>query len=127
MGSLSVSDTLVDVVICRQGNIDARVAGRLVPGQLAVLTHLPTGTDVVRPTLRIPPGGSTPARQQGAGDRLLLVMQGEARVRWGPALDTGATAASGDLVFIPAGVRHLAENPDSRDALQLLVLQDGSD
>lgn len=115
-----------DVVVCRDGVVDARVAGRLLPDQLARLTHLPTGSGPAQPALEIPPGAATASRTQGPEDGILLVLEGRARLRWGDDLGNGTATGPGDLVWIPAGVFYRLENDAPRDTVRLTVLGGGT-
>lgn len=120
------SDAPGDVVVCRDGVVDARIAAQLLPDGLALLTHLPTGAGPPQPTLTIAPGASTAARTQGPEDGILLVIQGCARLRWGRGLGSEAITHPGDLLFIPAGIFHLLENGARRDTVRLAVLRGGT-
>ncbi len=120
------SDAPGDVVVCRDGVVDARIAAQLLPDGLALLTHLPTGAGPSQPTLTIAPGASTAARMQGPGDGILLVIEGCARLRWGRGLGSEAITHPGDLLLIPAGIYHQIENEAARDTARLAVLRGGT-
>ena len=57
--------------------------------------------------ITIGPGEDAGPEEVHAGDQVIYVIEGEARVRLGPATHT---AGPGACVMIPAGTRHHVEN-----------------
>ena len=74
--------------------------------------------------VRIPPGVRSQAHSHGEHESAVYVLEGEVVTWFGDELLKHATARSGDFVYIPAGVPHVAANYGDVDAVALVARTD---
>lgn len=103
---------------------DATLAGLAGAARLAELTHLPGGVPSGQfETVELGAGDTSPSRTSGAGETLLHVVAGRARVEWGPELGSSVLANAGDTLVVSAGEAFRTANPSGSEPLQLLLIR----
>ena len=71
-------------------------------------------------------GAKTGAHHHGALESVIYVVRGNARMRWGEALEFTAEAGPGDFIFVPPYVPHQEINASRDETLEcVLVRSDG--
>jgi uncharacterized RmlC-like cupin family protein len=109
--------------VIRHDEIGQGAAADLVSRLVAELSHAPTGfSTLAARSLELAPGASEQASHYESVDSIICVLSGEATIRWGARLAFCCTARPGDLVIVPAGVAHQAENVSCVEALLYMVL-----
>ena len=74
--------------------------------------------------LRVPPGGRAKAHLHESHETAIYVLEGQAIMYWGDALEHRMDTVAGDLVYIPAGVPHLPINTGSVEAVAVIARTD---
>ena len=75
----------------------------------------------------LPPGMVGPTHTHAGHESAIYVLEGEALIRWGQALEHETTARAGDFVFVPAGMPHQAVNPTSEPCRTVIARTDPSE
>ena len=111
------------VRVIRSDEITRGAAGDLVARLVAELSHAPTGHGTLAArTLEIAAGACPQAHHHRSVESVISVTSGQATIRWGENMECCCTAGPGDLVIIPAGVPHQAQNASSTEVLQCVLL-----
>ncbi|MDQ7250711.1 cupin domain-containing protein [Dongia sedimenti] len=77
-------------------------------------------------TVHIHPNAKTGAHHHGPLESVIYVVRGQARMRWGEALEFTAEAGPGDFIYIPPFVPHQEINASRDEVLEcVLVRSDG--
>jgi uncharacterized RmlC-like cupin family protein len=74
--------------------------------------------------LTIPPGGRAKAHKHEHHETAIYVLEGKARMWFGPKLEEMMEAKAGDMVYIPADMPHLPENPYGEVARAVIARTD---
>ncbi|MEM1129862.1 MAG: cupin domain-containing protein [Pseudomonadota bacterium] len=74
--------------------------------------------------LTIPPGQRAKAHLHEAHETAIYVLEGEAEMWFGEALEEHRTVRAGDMIYIPAGVPHLPGNPTDRPVKAVIARTD---
>ena len=74
--------------------------------------------------LTIPPGGRAKAHKHEHHETAIYVLEGKARMWFGPKLEEMMEAKAGDMVYIPADMPHLPENPYEERARAVVARTD---
>ncbi len=74
--------------------------------------------------LRVPPGGRAKAHKHENHETAIYILEGNAIMYWGEALENRMETAPGDLVYIPADVPHLPINPGKTEAVAVIARTD---
>jgi uncharacterized RmlC-like cupin family protein len=68
------------------------------------------------------PGDRTRIHHHGDCETSIYILAGDARYTWGPTgTEHQMTAASGDVIYIPAGEIHVEENASVREPLVVVL------
>ncbi len=71
--------------------------------------------------LTIPPGGRAKPHLHESHETAILVLKGSGRMWWGEHLEEVMEFGPGDMIYIPAGVPHLPENPSETEECQAVL------
>src|ERR1700740_11479 len=94
----------------------------------AAITHARTGASKLwAGTVTIHPNAKTGAHHHGDPERVIYVVSGRARMRWGEHLDYVAEAGPGDFIYVPPFVPHQEINANKAEALSCVVVRSGQD
>jgi uncharacterized RmlC-like cupin family protein len=74
--------------------------------------------------LTIPPGGRAKAHKHEHHETAIYVLEGKARMWFGPKLEEMMEVKAGDMVYIPADMPHLPENPYGEVARAVIARTD---
>jgi uncharacterized RmlC-like cupin family protein len=74
--------------------------------------------------LTIPPGGRAKAHKHEHHETAIYVLEGKARMWFGPKLEEMMEVKAGDMVYIPADMPHLPENPYGETARAVIARTD---
>ncbi|MFZ1623519.1 MAG: cupin domain-containing protein [Gammaproteobacteria bacterium] len=111
------------VRVVRHDEISQGGAADLATRLVAELSHSPTGLGTLAArTVKLAPGVSPEAHHHESVESVICVISGEATIRWGAKLAFCCAIGPGDLILIPAGVTHQAENTSCTEALEYLRL-----
>ena len=103
------------VRLVRRDEINSGGAAELVARLVAALTHAPTGIETLAAgSLELAAGESQPAPCSRSEESVICVLSGEALIRWGDHLEFSATADTGDLLIIPAGLPHQLQSATTK-------------
>src|SRR5262249_56909501 len=92
----------------------------------AAITHARTGASKLwAGTVTIHPHAQTGAHHHRDLGRVIYVVRGRARMRWGEQLEYVAEAGPGDFIFVPPFVPHQEINASATEPLECVVV--GSD
>jgi uncharacterized RmlC-like cupin family protein len=83
-------------------------------GSQAICMHL----------LTVPPGGRARAHKHETHETAIYVLEGRARMYWGPRLEHCMETEAGDMIYIPADVPHLPLNPYDTPARAVIARTD---
>jgi uncharacterized RmlC-like cupin family protein len=72
----------------------------------------------------IPPGASAKPHYHANHESAVYVLEGEAEMRHGPALEETMRMGPGDFVYIPAGMPHQPYNPTDKPVRALIARTD---
>ncbi|MGN6467736.1 MAG: cupin domain-containing protein, partial [Rhizobiaceae bacterium] len=81
-------------------------------------------THICMHLLTIPPGGRAKAHKHEKHETAIYVLEGKARMWFGQKLEQAMEVAAGDMVYIPAEMPHLPENPYDRPARAVIARTD---
>lgn len=74
------------------------------------------------------PGERTRIHHHGDCETSIYILSGEARYTWGPTgLEDQMTAATGDVIYIPAGEVHVEENASPHEPLVVVLTRNCPD
>jgi uncharacterized RmlC-like cupin family protein len=74
------------------------------------------------------PGERTRIHHHGDCETSIYILSGEARYTWGPTgLEGQMTAATGDVIYIPAGEIHVEENASPDEPLVVVLTRNCPD
>jgi uncharacterized RmlC-like cupin family protein len=74
--------------------------------------------------LTIPPGGRAKAHKHEHHETAIYVLEGKARMWFGPKLEEMMEVKAGDMIYIPADMPHLPENPYGEVARAVIARTD---
>jgi uncharacterized RmlC-like cupin family protein len=74
-------------------------------------------------TVRIEPKAKTGPHHHGSLERVIYVVCGRARMRWGGHLEYTAEAGTGDFIYIPPYVPHQEINALTQDPLECVIVR----
>ena len=74
-------------------------------------------------TVAIHPNAKTGAHHHGALESVIYVVRGQARMRWGEALEFTAEAGPGDFIYIPPYVPHQEINASTDETLECVLVR----
>jgi uncharacterized RmlC-like cupin family protein len=77
--------------------------------------------------LEMPPGASAKPHYHEAHETAIFVLEGEAEMRHGHALEHVMHAGAGDFIYIPAGVPHQPYNPTGKPVRAVIARTDASE
>nr|WP_321986032.1 cupin domain-containing protein [uncultured Lichenicoccus sp.] len=78
-------------------------------------------------TVSIHPNARTGAHHHGSLESVIYVLRGQARVRWGEALEFSAEAGPGDFIFVPPYVPHQEINALTDETLECVLVRSDSE
>lgn len=81
-------------------------------------------THICMHLLTIPPGGRAKAHKHEHHETAIYVLEGKARMWFGPRLEEAMEVKAGDMVYIPADMPHLPENPYDLPARAVIARTD---
>jgi uncharacterized RmlC-like cupin family protein len=74
-------------------------------------------------TVKIHPNAKTGAHHHGHLESVIYVLKGQARMRWGEALEYVAEAGPGDFIFVPPYVPHQEINASTDETLECVLMR----
>ena len=74
-------------------------------------------------TVAIHPNAKTGAHHHGALERVIYVVTGRARMRWGENLEFTAEAGPGDFIYVPPYVPHQEINASRDEVLECVLVR----
>jgi uncharacterized RmlC-like cupin family protein len=74
-------------------------------------------------TVKIDANAKTGAHHHGALESVIYVVRGQARMRWGEALEYVAEAGPGDFIFVPPYVPHQEINASTDEPLECVLVR----
>jgi uncharacterized RmlC-like cupin family protein len=74
-------------------------------------------------TVHIHPNAKTGVHHHGPLERVIYVVKGRARMRWGEKLEYMAEAGPGDFIFIPPYVPHQEINASTDETLECVLVR----
>ncbi len=74
-------------------------------------------------TVKIDANAKTGAHHHGALESVIYVVRGQARMRWGEALEFVAEAGPGDFIFVPPYVPHQEINASTDEPLECVLVR----
>ena len=81
-------------------------------------------THICMHLLTIPPGGRAKAHKHAHHETAIYVLEGKARMWFGAKLEEMMEVKAGDMVYIPADMPHLPENPYGEPARAVIARTD---
>jgi len=81
-------------------------------------------THICMHLLTIPPGGRAKAHKHEHHETAIYVLEGKARMWFGSRLEEMMEVKAGDMVYIPADMPHLPENPYDEAARAVIARTD---
>jgi uncharacterized RmlC-like cupin family protein len=81
-------------------------------------------THICMHLLTIPPGGRAKAHKHEKHETAIYVLEGKARMWFGQKLEEVMEVKAGDMVYIPADMPHLPENPYVEPARAVIARTD---
>ena len=71
--------------------------------------------------------GPRPAAHHHGALKLIYVLRGRARMRWGEALEFVAEAGPGDFIYVPPFVPHQEINASDNEVLECVLVRSGGE
>ena len=78
-------------------------------------------------TVTIHAGAKTGAHHHGELESVIYVLKGNARMRWGDALEFVCEAGPGDFIYVPPFVPHQEINASSEEPLECVLVRSGGE
>jgi len=78
-------------------------------------------------TVTIHAGAKTGAHHHGELESVIYVLKGNARMRWGDALEFVCEAGPGDFIYVPPFVPHQEINASSDEPLECVLVRSGGE
>ncbi len=112
------------VQVIKAGTLDPNTAQTPGMQRAAAINAARVGAQKIwAGTVNIEPAAKTGAHHHGELESVIFVVRGQARMRWGAALEYTAEAGPGDFIFIPPFVPHQEINASAGEPLECVVIR----
>ncbi len=112
------------VRIVRAGELDGNTPQTPGMSRAAAINYAKVGAQKLwAGTVTIHPDAKTGAHHHGALERVIYVLKGKARMRWGERLEYVAEAGPGDFIYVPPYVPHQEINASPDEALECVLVR----